>query len=148
MEIKLIVTDLDGTLLTKRMKCTLTYPSASGAARNEDKGMPRDGKKLEGRLRPVLEQVAFDEVAALNNGGVHGQSGNGRREHQLVFSKENVQGMVETICRLPYTFLSLMGTDYMHVLETSGKNSHGLATMMTRNANRWGFERFPMPGCW
>ena len=35
MEIKLIVTDLDGTLLTKRMKCTLTISERLGAARNE-----------------------------------------------------------------------------------------------------------------
>ncbi len=123
MEIKLIVTDLDGTLLTKKDE---VHPDNIRALRRcQQRGIkvcPVTARNWK-EIAPVLEQVAFDEVAALNNGACMVNLATGAVEHQLVFSKENVQGMVETICRLPYTFLSLMGTDYMHVLETSGKIS-------------------------
>ena len=147
MEIKLIVTDLDGTLLTKKDE---VHPDNIRALRRcQERGIkvcPVTARNWK-EIAPVLEQVAFDEVAALNNGACMVNLATGAVEHQLVFSKENVQGMVETICRLPYTFLSLMEP----IICTSWKHRgkfHGLATMMTRNANRWGFERFPMPGCW
>ena len=48
-EIKLIVTDLDGTLLTKKDE---VHPDNIRALRRcqerRDQGIPRDGKKLEG----------------------------------------------------------------------------------------------------
>ncbi len=49
MEIKLIVTDLDGTLLTKKDEVHPDNIRAHQALPGtRDKGMPRDGKKLEG----------------------------------------------------------------------------------------------------
>ncbi len=119
-EIKLIVTDLDGTLLTKKDE---VHPDNIRAIRCcQEKGIKvcpvtaRNFKELE----PVLEQVAFDEVAALNNGACMINLLTGRIERSLAFDRENVQGMVKTITKLPFTFLSLMGFDYMHVLEASG----------------------------
>jgi len=102
MEIKLIVTDLDGTLLTKKDE---VHPDNIRALRRcQERGIkvcPVTARNWK-EIAPVLEQVAFDEVAALNNGAC---------------MVNLATGAVE---QLPYTFLSLMGTDYMHVLETSG----------------------------
>lgn len=119
-KIELIVTDLDGTLLTKKDE---VHPDNIRAIqRCRERGIkvcPVTARNWK-EIAPVLEQVAFDEVAALNNGACMVNLSTGTVERQLAFCKENVEGMVETICRLPYTFLSLMGVDYMHILETAG----------------------------
>ena len=100
MEIKLIVTDLDGTLLTKKDE---VHPDNIRALRRcQERGIkvcPVTARNWK-EIAPVLEQVAFDEVAALNNGACMVNLATGAVEHQLVFSKENVQWRRSAGCRI------------------------------------------------
>lgn len=122
-DIRLIATDLDGTLLEKGDR---VHPdNIEALKRCRDLGIkvcPVTARNWK-EVAPVLRQVEFDQVCALNNGACLAELPNGKVKQEVRFSPEQVAGMVQTILELSMTFLSLMGFDYMHVIEGGGRPS-------------------------
>lgn len=122
-DIRLIVTDLDGTLLEKGDR---VHPDNIEALRRcRAKGIkvcPVTARNWK-EVAPVLRQVEFDRVCALNNGACLAELPDGKVKQEVCFTPAQVAGMVRSILALPMTFLSLMGFDYMHVIQGGGRPS-------------------------
>ena len=119
-DIRLIVTDLDGTLLTKADRIHPENILALQRCRQRGiKVCPVTARNWREFL-PVLRQMEFDEVAALNNGASMVGLPSGKIRENIVFSTEQLTGLVESILTMPISYLCVMGMEYNHCLEGKG----------------------------
>ena len=119
-DIRLIVTDLDGTLLTKADR--IHPENILALQRCRQKGIkvcPVTARNWREFL-PVLRQMEFDEIAALNNGASMVGLPSGKIRENIVFSTEQLTGLVESILTMPISYLCVMGMEYNHCLEGKG----------------------------
>lgn len=118
--VQLIVVDLDGTLLSERDEVHPENIRAIERCRKRGiKVCPVTARNWN-EIQPILQQVTFDGIAAINNGACIVSLDTGERLYESYFDTENVSKIVSSITNQPFVFLSLLGYDYMHLVEGTG----------------------------